>query len=119
MIGLKPVIVKKRRKVEFYTHVGATMPQGRSSFCRIWHYTERSCPSMHIESFFGFFTSGRHSRGHYGYLPKVLILSVTDNDQQYSRMQLRKVKQAFLLVQPAFLLNSTFRNCISLFPRPV
>ena len=48
MIGLKEKIVKKKRKVEFYTHVVVTTPQGRSSRCRILHNGERLFPSIYI-----------------------------------------------------------------------
>ena len=57
------MIVKYRRRVEFYTHVVATTPEDSSSCRRIWRYGERSFPSMRTASFWGFFTSGRHSRG--------------------------------------------------------
>ena len=57
------MIVKNRRRVDFYTHVVATTPEDSSSPRRIWRYGERSFPSMRIASFRGFFTFGRRSRG--------------------------------------------------------
>ena len=57
------MIVKNRRRVDFYTHVVATTPGDSSSRRRIWRYGERSFPSMRTASFRGFFTSGRRSRG--------------------------------------------------------
>ena len=57
------MIVKNRRRVDFYTHVVATTPEDSSSRRRIWRYGERSFPSMRTASFRGFFTSGRRSRG--------------------------------------------------------
>ena len=71
MICLKSLIVKNRRKVEFYTHVVRTTPQDKSSRCRIWRYDERSIPSMRTALFLGFFTSGRHSGGRRSDLLKV------------------------------------------------
>ena len=53
------MIVKNRRRVDFYTHVVATTPEDSSSRRRIWRYGERSFPSMRTASFRGFFTSGR------------------------------------------------------------
>ena len=57
------MIVKNRRRVDFYTRVVATTPEDSSSRRRIWRYGERSFPSMRTASFRGFFTSGRRSRG--------------------------------------------------------
>ena len=57
------MIVKNRRRVDFYTHVVATTPEDSSSRRRIWRYGERSFPSMRTASFRGFFTFGRRSRG--------------------------------------------------------
>ena len=57
------MIVKNRRRVDFYTHVVATTPEDSSSRRRIWRYGERSFPSMRTASIRGFFTSGRRSRG--------------------------------------------------------
>ena len=57
------MIVKNRRRVDFYTHVVATTPEDSSSRRRNWRYGESSFPSMRTASFCGFFTSGRRSRG--------------------------------------------------------
>ena len=57
------MIVKNRRRVDFYTHVVATTPEDSSSRRRIWRYGERSFSSMRTASLRGFFTSGRRSRG--------------------------------------------------------
>ena len=48
------MIVKNRRRVDFYTRVVATTPVKR--------YGERSFPSMRTASFRSFFTSGRRNR---------------------------------------------------------
>ena len=78
---LKPVIVKNRRRVDFYTHVVATTLEDSSSRRRIWRYGERSFPSMRTASFRGFFTSGRRSRGRRSdllQLPIVKLATVND-----------------------------------------
>ena len=68
------MIVKNRRRVDFYTHVVATTPEDSSSRRRIWRYGERSFSSMRAASLRGFFTSGRRSRGRRSDLLKLPIV---------------------------------------------
>ena len=49
------MIVKNRRRVDFYTHVAATTAEDSSSRRRIWRYGKRSFPSMRTASFRGLF----------------------------------------------------------------
>ena len=70
------MVVKNRRRVDFYTHVVATTPEDSSSRRRIWRYGERSFPSMRTASFRGFFTSGRRSRGRRSDLLKLPIILI-------------------------------------------
>ena len=51
MIGFKPVKIQCREKVEFYTHVEATMPS------HVWWLGYRSFLSMCTKSFLGFLLS--------------------------------------------------------------
>ena len=50
---LKPVIIKNRTRVDFYTNVVATTPEDSSLRRRIWRYGKRSFPSMRTASFQG------------------------------------------------------------------
>ena len=65
------MIVKNRRRVDFYTHVVANTPEDSSSRRRIWRYSERSFPSMRTALFWVIFTSDRRSRGRRGDLLKL------------------------------------------------
>ena len=78
------MVVKNRRRVDFYTHVVATTPEDSSSRRRIWRYGERSFPSMRTVSFRGFFTSGRRNRGRRSDLLKLPIVSILQQLQSDS-----------------------------------
>ena len=111
------MIVKNRRRVDFYTHVVATTPEDSSSRRRIWRYGERSFPSMRTASFRGFFTSGRRSRGRRSDLLKLPNLSIDPTFRPRTagfHWAIVPMYRVGLLVLPWFFHDRVWSNFFSL-----
>ena len=110
------MIVKNRRRVDFYTHVVATTPEDSSSRRRIWRYGERSFSSMRTASLRGFFTSGRRSRGRRSNLLKLPIVKTGSSLEQHKITTLMPTEESARY--PLKKLKTTTADNASKFDRP-